>query len=148
MINKHFFRFQAGNVLGIRGFADTLCCSSLGEACEKFIQQYFYEVSLSEEFYNLSAKELLDIIRRDELCVDSEEQVFEAVMRWVKKDVELRKEHLPQILSKIRMPLLNPYYLTDKVAKEDLIRSSHECRYTLFILLSIFLKALLINFIF
>lgn len=122
------FRFQSYNVLGIRQFADTLCCSSLVDACEKFIQQHFHDVSLSEEFFNLPFQELLDLIKRDELFVTSEEQVFEAVIRWVKKDPELRKEHLPLLLSKVRMPLLSPQYLTDKVAKEELIRTSHECR--------------------
>lgn len=99
------------------------------DSCEKFIQQYFHEVSLSEEFISLPLKELLDLIRRDELYVSSEEQVFEAVIRWVKKDPEIRKEHLPILLSKIRLPLLSPQYITDKVAKEELIRTSHECRF-------------------
>lgn len=125
----HFFnRFQPYNVLGIRQFADTLGCSSLVESCEKFIQQYFHEVSLSEEFSNLPFREVLDLVRRDELHVTSEEIVFEAVIRWVKKDPETRKEHMPVLLSKIRMPLLSPQYLTDRVAKEEIVRSSHECR--------------------
>ena len=56
-------------------------------------------------------------------------QVFEAIMSWVKRDLDNRTIHLPELLTKVRMPLLTPQYLTDRVATENLIRSSHECRY-------------------
>ncbi|KAK9509465.1 hypothetical protein O3M35_006777 [Rhynocoris fuscipes] len=121
-------RFHPHNVLGIRQFADTLGCSILVEAADKYIQQYFYDVSLSDEYLNLNANELLDIVKRDELHVISEEQVFEAIMHWVKKDAPTRKTELPRLLASVRMPLLAPHYLIDRVATEELIRTSHECR--------------------
>ena len=55
-------------------------------------------------------------------------EVFEAVMRWVKKDPDVRKKDLPKLLATVRMPLLTPQYLTDRVSVEELIRTSHECR--------------------
>jgi hypothetical protein len=55
-------------------------------------------------------------------------EVFEAVMRWVKRDSNVRKKDLPKLLATVRLPLLTPQYLTDRVAVEELIRTSHECR--------------------
>lgn len=49
-------------------------------------------------------------------------------MSWVKKDPHMRKKELLPILSKVRLPLLSPHYLADRVATEELIRTSHECR--------------------
>ncbi|XP_073998112.1 kelch like family member 18 [Rhodnius prolixus] len=121
-------RFHPHNVLGIRQFADALGCSVLVESADKYIQQYFHDVSLSDEYLNLNANELLDIVKRDELHVISEEQVFEAIMHWVKKDSPNRKIELPRLLASVRMPLLAPHYLVDRVATEELIRTSHECR--------------------
>ncbi|XP_014240962.1 kelch-like protein 18 isoform X2 [Cimex lectularius] len=121
-------RFHPHNVLGIRQFADTLGCTILVESADKYIQQYFHDVSLSDEYMALDINELLDIVKRDELYVISEEQVFEAIMRWVKKDCELRKLELPRLLASVRLPLLAPHYLVDSVATEELIRTSHECR--------------------
>jgi len=69
-----------------------------------------------------------DIVNVDELHVPSEEVVFKAILRWVKHDAELRKEHLPQLLACVRLPLLRPQFLTDSVATEELVRSSHKCR--------------------
>uniref|UniRef100_A0A1B6L363 Kelch-like protein diablo n=1 Tax=Graphocephala atropunctata TaxID=36148 RepID=A0A1B6L363_9HEMI len=121
-------RFHPQNVLGIRQFADTLGCVVLVEAADKYVQQYFHDVSLCDEYLSLSSAELLDIVKRDELHVLSEEQVFEAIMRWVKKDPELRCKDLPQLLAAVRLPLLRPHYLADSVATEELVRTSHECR--------------------
>lgn len=68
-------RFHPCNVLGIRTFADQLSCSHLVEEADKYIQQYFHDVSLSDEYLSLLKNELLDIVRRDELHIISEEQV-------------------------------------------------------------------------
>lgn len=73
---KLYFRFHPNNVLGIRQFADQLGCLSLVEAADKYLQQYFYDVSMSEEYAQLTLLQHLDIVKRDELHVISEEQVI------------------------------------------------------------------------
>lgn len=68
-------RLHPNNVLGIRTFADTLSCSTLVEATNRYIQKYFIEVSHSEEFINLQFSDVKEIISSDELHITSEEQV-------------------------------------------------------------------------
>lgn len=53
----------------------------------------------SEEFMLLPANQLIDIISSDELNVRSEEQVFNAVMAWVKYSIQERRPQLPQVIS-------------------------------------------------
>lgn len=120
-------RLHPNNVLGVQSFADALGCTTLVEATNRYIQMYFTEVARSEEFLNLSFVEIKDIISRDELHITSEEQVFEAVIAWIKFDSN-RIVYLPELLTQVRMPLLTPQYLTDHVATEELIRTSHQCR--------------------
>ncbi|CAL1262526.1 unnamed protein product [Larinioides sclopetarius] len=120
-------RLHPNNVLGVQSFADALGCTTLVEATNRYIQMYFTEVARSEEFLNLKFEEIKDIVSRDELHITSEEQVFEAVLTWVKFDLN-RTTHLPELLTQVRMPLLTPQYLTDHVATEELIRTSHQCR--------------------
>lgn len=121
-------QFHPQNVLGIRSFADSLGCPNLVSAADRYIHLYFSKVSYTDEFLNLSYKDLLDLIKRDELNVKSEETIFDACMRWVKFSEESRKKNLPQVLSKVRLPLLTPQFLADRVATEELIRTSHQCR--------------------
>lgn len=114
--------------MGIRAFADTLNCAIVVEETDRFIQKNFVSVSKSEEFSHLGIAEIENILKRNELQVESEEQVFEVLMNWIKKDTELRGVHLPQLLKCVRMPFLSPQFITDHVAKEGLIKGSHLCR--------------------
>ena len=54
--------------------------------------------------------------------------MFNAVLSWVKVDRDIRSEHLPFLLAKVRLPLLTPQFLSDTVASDELIRASHKCR--------------------
>jgi kelch-like protein 18 len=121
-------KFHPQNVLGIKSFADSLSHSTLVTAADKFINQKFAAISGSEEFMLLPFDELIEIIRRDELNCGSEEVIFEACIRWIKHNEPDRSQHLPEVLSKVRLPLLSPQFLADSVATEELIRTSHKCR--------------------
>lgn len=103
-------------------------CVNLVTSAEKYIHVYFPKVALAEEFLSLEFDELLDLIRHDELNVPSEETIFEACMRWVKFKEELRSPLFPKVLANVRLPLLSPQYLADRVAREEMIRSSLQCR--------------------
>uniref|UniRef100_A0A1L8DM91 Kelch-like protein diablo n=1 Tax=Nyssomyia neivai TaxID=330878 RepID=A0A1L8DM91_9DIPT len=120
-------KFSAHNVLGIRYFADSLSCTHLVSAADKFIHQYFYLVAESDEFLGLCFEELIDLVRRDELNVPSEEKIFDACMKWVKHE-NSRTALLPRVLANVRLPLLSPQFLADHVATEELIKTSHQCR--------------------
>jgi len=90
-------QLDPSNCLGIRAFADTHSCRELLRIADKFTQHNFQEVMESEEFLLLPVGQLVDIISSDELNVRSEEQVFSAVMSWVKYNVSERRQHLAQV---------------------------------------------------
>ena len=69
-----------------------------------------------------------ELLNEDELDVPSEEIVFSSVMRWIKHNSESRSQFMPMLLSKVRLPLLTPQFLSDRVASEELVRSSQKCR--------------------
>ncbi|XP_062913206.1 kelch-like protein 18 [Mobula hypostoma] len=121
-------RLHPKNCLGVRQFAETMMCTVLYDSANSFIHQHFVEVSMSEEFLALSFEEVLELVARDELNVKSEEQVFEAVLAWVRFNRENRESYLPQLLTKVRLPLCRPQFLTDRVQQDDLVRCCHKCR--------------------
>ncbi|NXJ04580.1 KLH18 protein, partial [Odontophorus gujanensis] len=55
-------------------------------------------------------------------------QVFEAALAWIRYDRNQRELFLPELLSKIRLPLCRPQFLTDRVQQDDLVRCCHKCR--------------------
>uniref|UniRef100_A0A452IAU6 Kelch-like protein 20 n=1 Tax=Gopherus agassizii TaxID=38772 RepID=A0A452IAU6_9SAUR len=121
-------QLDPSNCLGIRAFADTHSCRELLRIADKFTQHNFQEVMESEEFMLLPANQLIDIISSDELNVRSEEQVFNAVMAWVKYSIQERRPQLPQVLQHVRLPLLSPKFLVGTVGSDPLIKSDEECR--------------------
>lgn len=49
-------------------------------------------------------------------------------MGWIGHNPDERQQYLPELLAHIRLPLLPPQYLADRVATEEMIRTSHKCR--------------------
>lgn len=120
-------RLDCKNVLSIQSFAETLSCLDLVKAADCFLEKNFTQVAEEEEFVSIDVSQMQELLNRDSLCV-TEEGAFEALIRWVKKDSESRSKHLPNLLAQVRLPLLSPTFLTDRVSKEELIRSCHRCR--------------------
>uniref|UniRef100_UPI00398F345E kelch-like protein 12 n=1 Tax=Pristiophorus japonicus TaxID=55135 RepID=UPI00398F345E len=111
-------QLDPSNCLGIQEFAETHSCVDLMLAAEIFSQKNFPEVVQHEEFMLLNKEEVEKLIRCDEIQVDSEEPVFEAVLNWVKHSQKEREEFLPDLLQYVRMPLLTPRYITDVIDAE------------------------------
>lgn len=55
--------------------ADSLGCYGLVTDANRYIDQYFPDISLSEDFLNLNINEIIDLVNKDEIQA-SEEQVM------------------------------------------------------------------------
>ncbi|NXP11857.1 KLH18 protein, partial [Thinocorus orbignyianus] len=53
---------------------------------------------------------------------------LQAALAWIRYDRDQRESFLPELLSKIRLPLCRPQFLTDRVQQDDLVRCCHKCR--------------------
>lgn len=50
-------------------------CTRLVDAADTFMRQHFVDVTNSQEFLTLSLEEVTNIIQKDKIDVDSEEEV-------------------------------------------------------------------------
>ena len=84
----HFLErhMDESNCLGIHCFAETHACSDLQNKTKLFTLHYFTDVSQQDEFLHLSAPKLIEFISDDDLRVEAEEAVFDAVIRWLDHD--------------------------------------------------------------
>eukprot|EP00061_Rhincodon_typus_P007113 g28457.t1 len=112
------------NCVGILRLADTHSLDSLRRRVQSYIIQNFPQVLNNEEFLELPAEILSDILRSDELHVTDEEQVFETVIRWVRYRELERLHQLPQVLRHVRLPLLDPWYFVEQVEGDELVRQN------------------------
>lgn len=101
----------------------------LVQESDKYTQRFFTTIyeTRSENFLRLNFEELVYIIESDQLYVPSERIIFELCMKWVKFD-ESRLSKLPKLLAYVRLPMLDPQYIIQRVQPEHLIKTSLECR--------------------
>lgn len=71
---------------------------------------------------------MLELVSSDSLNVPSEEDVYRAVLSWVKHDVDARRQHVPRLMKCVRLPLLSRDFLLGHVDAESLVRHHPDCK--------------------
>lgn len=71
-------------------------------------QEHFLEVIQNQEFLLLPTAEIVKLLSSDDINVPDEETIFQALMMWVRYDVQHRQQDLGVLLAFIRLPLLPP----------------------------------------
>lgn len=110
--------------------ADKHNCGTLVQSAEKIISDNFVIVSKTDGFKKLTFEMMHQLVQSEDIRVMKEEEVFEAVMLWVKSDYGDRidkEKQLPDLLQEIRLPLMSPSFLAEVVEKEQLIRNNKLC---------------------
>ncbi|KRX61952.1 Kelch-like protein 3 [Trichinella sp. T9] len=121
-------QLNPSNCIGIQEFAEHHSCIALSIFARVYCEQHFDEVIKNEEYLSLSLENLLQIISSDNLKTRCESDVCEAVMKWIRHDLERRQAYLPKLFRCIRLPLLPIQYLFDVVEKNELVKSSMPCK--------------------
>ena len=86
------------NCFSILQVAEQFGASELAKRASYSIKENFFSVVNNEEFVSISKKSLIDFISSDEIQVEREEEVYQAVLNWVKYDEENRVSDLPESL--------------------------------------------------
>lgn len=94
---------SASNCLGVRNIADVLNMKALKEKAHAFVLQHFVEVSKADEFLQLGVDQVSELMKDDEIYVEMEEDVFGALIGWVKYDLDGRKESVEALLGCVRL---------------------------------------------
>ncbi|XP_050089118.1 actin-binding protein IPP [Anopheles aquasalis] len=105
------------NALGILRFAEAHNCRQLAEVASNFVYSNFPKVALEDELLDVPYALLVKVIASEALRVDSEHQVFNAALRWIRHDVVPRRQYVFEILSHVRIALV-PVSLIDQAIGE------------------------------
>ena len=116
------------NCLEIREYADHHFCADLEFAARAFAHSNFGEVAKTEEFLHVEYEDILALITNDFLKVESEEEVFEAVVNWVKHDLPSRRWLFSRLLSHVRLPFVATEFLADRIATDCLVQEDKVCQ--------------------
>lgn len=115
------------NCLSMISLSEYFSCQGLKEKARQMALHCFKEVSISDDLKELGFSELVDYLGDDDLCGE-EEQVFEALMSWIRHDIQGRKCHMQELFQKVRLEYVHPTFLFHFIANDPLVQSSMSCR--------------------
>lgn len=120
-------QLHPSNCLGIRSFGDAQGCLELLRVAHSYTMEHFIEVIRNQEFLLLPGNEIAKLLSSDDINVPDEETIFQALMQWVKHDVQARQRDMGMLLSYIRLPLLPPQLLAD-LENSPMFANDLECQ--------------------
>lgn len=94
---------RASNCLGIWAVAEKYASEELKRKAQAFVFRNIKEVVKCEEFMQLSTAQLDIILKSDDLNIDREADVFNALVQWVNFNVEERKNSFETLFQHIRL---------------------------------------------
>lgn len=115
----------ASNCLGIWRYGRNYCSPKLERSAWICIVDHFVDVVGNEEFQSLSKEELCEILRSDDLDIDSEMDVYRAAMIWLQSDLPRRKQAAKDILECVRFPVLPAEALSSLLASQKELASTN-----------------------
>lgn len=115
------------NCFSILSVADEHSFQALKSSCTRFISENFVQASGTPSFLSLQKTLLEEVISNDDLVVTNEKDVFNAVVRWIRHDLDNRAFHFKDLFSYIRLGGISREVLLNIVAGETLVRENASC---------------------
>ena len=117
---------NASNCLALESFACKYNCESLQQAAVTFKCENFVAVTKSEDFRTCDVNKVKELICMDEINVSEEDEVYQAVIAWIKHDLPLRECLLPELLKCVRLFSVSKYSLR-RILDEELVSKNLAC---------------------
>ena len=114
------------NCVSIYYFALKYRCEELQKGAQDFILGNFVAVAETEDFLNLSSKQVEEWISSDEIIVEGEEEVFEVVVKWMERN-ESQKQNFYELFRHIRCIYLPHLYLLNVALHDPLVKNNLDC---------------------
>ncbi|XP_055349187.1 kelch-like protein 2 [Paramacrobiotus metropolitanus] len=99
-------RLNASNCLRVQCLAGMHHNPRLAEKAHIYILQNFVRVAKTQDFLLINPEKIMELLASDNLFVETEDQVFEAVHRWIDYDRAGRTAHLTDVLQSVRTAFL------------------------------------------
>ena len=102
-------------------------CTELQERTRNFIFANFMSVTGTDDFLELSRKQVEEWISRDEIKVKSEEEVFQVIVKWMEEREIGEHEEFFQLLRHVRLMHVPRSYVLSNILTHPLVKGSETC---------------------
>lgn len=118
---------NVSNCLALESFASQYSCESLKQAAVTYCLEHFVAVAKSSDYQSLELRKVKELLSDDKINVPQEEEVYEAMIRWLKHEVESRESLLPELLKCLRLFSMSKYSLRQILEEEELVKRNPSC---------------------
>ena len=121
-----FKTLAPSNCFSIYYFSLKYRCEELQKSAKDFILANFVAVAETEDFLNLSSKQVEEWISSDEIIVEGEEDVFQVLLRWMERNKQ-QKHNFYELFRHIRCIYLPRVYLLNVALHDPLVKNDIDC---------------------
>lgn len=114
------------NCVEIFIFASHFACMKLKLHVKHYILQHFSDIATDEILYELDVSEFEELIASDDISVETEEEVFEAIQKWTHMK-ESRSIFFPRLFKHVRLPLIRDEYFNRHIKQHSVVNSDPIC---------------------
>lgn len=122
-------QLEPSNCLGIALLTEHLNLTDMTVFVTDYVCLHFMEVWKCDEFLQLSTNQLFELLNRDDLNAQSEQEVMNALLAWLKHDRQNRLKQIPFLLKAIKLSLLPMQFL--KIVSEAVCMQLIPCSQSL-----------------
>ncbi|XP_068751019.1 kelch-like protein 12 [Montipora capricornis] len=102
-------------------FAEKFHCEELKAKSREMINSNFSAVMETDDFLNLSVKQVKEWVSSDHIIINAEEEVFQGIVRWVSHNKSEREGDFPELLDKVRISSLTHNFVLHELEREELV---------------------------
>ena len=102
-------------------------CRELQKEARDFICTHFTSVVEQEDFLNLSVEELEKWISSDEIRVRGEEDVFQAIVKWLQEKKCRQREMFFELFRSVRLVYISRNYVFKEILPHPLVKNDERC---------------------
>ncbi|KAK1800410.1 hypothetical protein P4O66_005645, partial [Electrophorus voltai] len=107
-------------------FAKLYSLQSVLERCQGLLWRDFTTVSRQEEFPDVPAERVLELLDSEKLQA-SEEELVETMLHWARQQRGQRMVHLARLLGRLCLPLVDSVFFTDVLEADKLVQQCNNC---------------------
>ena len=118
---------SSSNCLMVYYLAVFYRCFELQEKARDFIYANFNRVVEDEDFLNLTINEVKKWISSDEIRVRGEEDVFQAIVKWIEQNGDGEREKFVELFRHVRLIYLPRNYVLNEILTHPLVTDDKAC---------------------
>ena len=115
---------ETENCISYYYFADKYQCEELKEEARDTINSDFSAVMETDDFLSLDIKQVMEWVSSDDITVNTEEEVFKGIVKWVSHNKSEREVDFPGLLRQVRLVSISHDFLLNELVKEELVATN------------------------